>query len=261
VSMGGECAEEECGDKKKSVGHECYDFLGRKESISVVEMRIDHLVFHVPRCGGSSLELVLIERSTGGLLCDRIEDGELVLKTIREQGEGPVVVVSQNPLLLDIAENVYLVMRDPVDRAVSLYHHLEEIGIDSDFVAWNKKSLAEYLKGDQLEHDWITKSLSGGDYHSEVTQASYHKALLTLCRSRVFLLSELDELLREMKRRGVRVDLNDKVRSRNASKGRKDLSKGEMDKIIEANFYDCKLWDLAQVMATARRDCTGGKSD
>jgi hypothetical protein len=34
-----------------------------------------------------------------------------------------------------------------------------------------------------------------------------------------------------------------------------------MDKIIEANFYDSKLWDLAQVMATARRDCTGGKSD
>ena len=98
-------------------------------------MRIDHLVFHVPRCGGCSLESVLIERSTGGLLCDRIEDGELVLKTIREPCDGPIVVVSQDPELLDVADNVYLVMRDPVDRAVSLYHHLEEEGTDSDFVA------------------------------------------------------------------------------------------------------------------------------
>ena len=65
------------------VGHGGYDFLGRKESLSVVEMRIDHLVFHVPRCGGCSLESVLIERSTGGLLCDRIEDGELVLKKFK----------------------------------------------------------------------------------------------------------------------------------------------------------------------------------
>ena len=35
-------------------------------------------------------------------------------------------------------------MRDLVDGVVSLYHHLEEKGIDSDFLAWNKKSLAEY---------------------------------------------------------------------------------------------------------------------
>ena len=42
-----------------------------------------------------------------------------------------------------------------------------------------------------------------------MTQYSYHKALVTMCRSRVFLLSEL---LREMNRIGVRVDLNDKVR-------------------------------------------------
>ena len=245
--------------RKGGVGHEGCDFLGSKESLSVVEMRIDHLVFHVPRCGGSSLESALIERSTGGLLCDRIEDGELVLKTIREPGEGPIVAVSQNPELLDVADNVYLVMRDPVDRAVSLYHHLEEKGVDSDFVAWHKKSLAEYLEGDQLEHDWVTKTLSGGDYQNEVTQASYHKAVTTLCRSTVFLLSELDELLREMKRRGVRVDLNDPVKPRNASTGRKDLSKAEMEKIIEANFFDCRLWDLAQVMAAARRNCTRGK--
>ena len=150
-------------------------------------------------------------------------------------------------------------MRDPVDRAVSLYHHLEEKGIDSNFVAWNKKSLAEYLEGDQLEQDWVTKTLSGGDYQNEVTQASYHKAVTTLCRSTVFLLSELDELLREMKSRGVRVDLNDPVKPRNASAGRRDLSKTEMEKIIEANFFDCRLWDLAQVMATARRNCTRGK--
>ena len=70
--------------------------------------------------------LVRIERSTGGLLCDRIEDGKLFLKTVRERGDGPIVVVSQNPELLNIADNVYLVMRDRVDRAVSLYHHLEE---------------------------------------------------------------------------------------------------------------------------------------
>lgn len=246
-------------DRKGGVGHEGYDFLGSVESLSVVEMRIDHLVFHVPRCGGSSLESVLIERSTGGLLCDRIDDGELVLKTIREGGDGPIVAVSQNPLLLDVADNVYLVMRDPVDRAVSLYHHLEEKGVDSEFVAWNNKSLAEYLDGEQLEHDWVTKALSGGDYKRDVTQGSYHKAVTTLCRSTVFLLTELDELLREMKSRGVRVDLNDPVHPRNASTGRKHLSKVEMEKIIEANFFDCRLWGLAQVMSTARRNCIRGK--
>jgi hypothetical protein len=57
-------------------------------------------------------------------------------------------VVSQNPELLNIADNVYLVMRDWVDRAVSLYHHLEENRLlvgDSGFVTWHNKSMAEYL--------------------------------------------------------------------------------------------------------------------
>ena len=216
-------------------------------------MKIDHLVFHIPRCGGSSLETTLIERSTGGLLCDRIEDGKLFLKTVRERGDGPIVVVSQNPELLNIADNVYLVMRDPVDRAVSLYHHLEEkrlLGGDSGFVTWHNKSMAEYLDGDQLEHDWVTKTLSGGDYESDVTHLSYRKAVMTLCSSNVFLLSELDELLREMKRRGVSIDLSNGVTSRNASTGQQYLSRDESEKIIEANLYDCRLWDLAQVLVT-----------
>ena len=55
------------------------------------------------------------------------------------------------------------------------------------------------------------------------------------------------------------MDLNDPIKARNVSRGRKDLSKREMERIIEANFFDCRLWDLAQVMAVARRNCTRGK--
>lgn len=82
---------------------------------------------------------------------------------------------------------------------------------DSGFVTWHNKSMSEYLDGDQLEHDWVTKTLLGGDYESDVTHMSYRKAVMTLCSSNVFLLSELDELLREMKRRGVSIDLSNGV--------------------------------------------------
>jgi len=92
--------------------------------------------------------------------------------------------------------------------------------------------------------------LSGGDYESDVTHMSYRKAVMTLCSSNVFLLSELGELLREMKRRGVSIDLSNGVTSRNASTGQEYHSRDESEKIIEANLYDCRLWDLAQVLVT-----------
>jgi hypothetical protein len=227
-------------------------------------MRVDHLVYHIPRCGGTTLEEVLREHSSAPLRCDRIKDGKIVLEVMRE-GTAGVVVLSQDPKWLSCAENVYVVVRDPVHRAISLYHHLQECnpgqardGLDADLVAWEDKSIDEYLSGYQLEHDWMTRALGGGVFQGECTDDTFQEALVRLCGSNVFLLSELDELVREMRKRGVRItdiDGAEKVmeRKRNGAKGERNLSPENADKIIAANGYDCRLWDIAQVLARKRR--------
>ena len=158
-----------------------------------------------------------------------------------------------------------MVVRDPVQRAISLYHHLQEQnpgeardGLDAELVHWHDKSLEEYVSGDQLEHDWMTRALGGGVFKGECTDETFQEALVRMCGSSVFLLSELDELVREMRKRGVRItDIEgaEKVveRKRNGAKGERNLSPENADKIIAANGYDCRLWEIAQVLARKRR--------
>lgn len=227
-------------------------------------MRVDHLVYHIPRCGGTTLEEVLREHSSTPFQCDRIEDGEIVLEVMRE-GTAGVVVLSQDPKWLSCAQNVYVVVRDPVQRAISLYHHLQEHNpgkardrLDADLVDWEDKSLDEYLSGHQLEHDWMTRALGGGVFQGECTDDTFQEALVRLCGSNVFLLSELGELVREMRKRGVRItdiEAAEKVveRKRNSAKGERSITPENANKIIAANTYDCRLWEIAQVLARKRR--------
>ena len=212
------------------------------------KMAAEHVVFHIPRCGGTALTELLLRCGSGPLCVDKRVDGRIEDKVERE-GEKGKVVVSQQSKWLEGEGNVYIVMRDPVERAVSLYRHWEEGGVDAGAVGWKKKTFDEYVSGGQLESNWVTRALSGGKFEGECTEEMYEKARGVLLSSSVHRLSELEGLMDAMEERGVVFVDKEKAgrilrRKINASKGREALNPEYVDKLREVNDKDCRLWEM-----------------
>jgi len=216
-----------------------------------INMAEDHVIFHIPRCGGTAL-IEVLKNVTGSyqLVVDKEVDGELIDKVEGENG-GDRVVVSQRSKWLESGGKRYIVMRDPVERAVSLYSHWEEGGVDAEAVGWRKKTFEEYAGGDQLESNWVTRALSGGKFEGECTEEMYERAKEVLLSSSLHKLSDLEGVIDAMEKGGLK--LVDKSRAReilgrklNASKRNKVLKKEHVEKLRKANDKDCKLWEIVK---------------
>ena len=221
-------------------------------------MRVEHLVFHIPRCGGTAVSELLKLCTVGPFRRDATVDGEITVETVRE-GEHGIIMVSQDPQWLERADNVYIILRDPVARAVSLYNHLEDViekhaNSDASIVGWHHKSFEDYLGGDQLESNWITRALSCGGFQGECTDEMYHHAIMRLCSSSVHTLDNLPGLVDRLRRNGVRMVkdavVNKFMREKtNASKRTTNLEREQVERLMEVNQMDCKLWDIGQLLA------------
>ena len=224
-------------------------------------MRVEHLIYHIPRCGGTAVSELLKLCTVGPFRRDATVDGEIEVETVRE-GDHGIVMVSQDPQWLERADNVYIVLRDPVARAVSLYNHLEEVvekaaNSDASLVGWHHKTFEEYLGGDQLESNWITRALSGGGFQGECTEEMYHQAVLRLCSSSVHTLDNLGGLVERLRRNGVRM-VREEVVNRfitektNASKRTTHLEREQIERLMEVNAMDCKLWEIGKLLTLNR---------
>ena len=224
-------------------------------------MRVEHLIFHIPRFGGTSLSELLKLCTVGPFRRDATVNGEITTEIVRE-GDHGIVMVSQDPQWLERADNVYIVLRDPVDRAVSLYNHLEEViekhaNSDASLIGWHHKTFEDYVAGDQLESNWVTRALSGGQYQGECTEEMYHQAVLRLCSSSIHTLNDLGGLVERLRRNGVRRvrdDVLEKFLSgkTNASKRKAKLEREQVERLIEVNNMDCKLWEIGKTLSTHR---------
>jgi hypothetical protein len=219
-------------------------------------MSTEHLVYHIPRCAGTMIGGLLKNHCISPLRRDSVENGEIVMEVLKDGRGG--VTLTQDPSSLKGADKVHIIMRCPISRAVSLYHHLEKTvdgAADSDalLVGWRKKTIDEYVNGDQLESNWVTRALSGGQFVGECTEGMYREAVLRLCSSSVYTLEQLGKMIESMGENGVEFEdeggvarrLGEKV---NASDGEVATDE-QRSKLAAANVYDCRLWELAQILA------------
>lgn len=150
--------------------------------------------WHVPRSGGSTLKEItascfgLTQASEVGAVGGHIQDEQLV--AVHHLEGGRYVNVDTNSIIgldraismnlasfpeLDIVVSPYLqksaelfnhehngrafmLLRHPVDRAVSMYYYLKKMDEHGDIL--NGKSLDIYSKSDMVENNWMTRFLS-----------------------------------------------------------------------------------------------------
>ena len=150
--------------------------------------------WHIPRSGGSTVKhitaecLGLTQASEVGTVGGHIEDDELVAVHHIEGGKFvnvdtstiaglerarlmnltsfPKLHIITSPFLIKASElfneehngRVFFFLRHPVERAVSMYYHLNANDPDGNIL--DGKSLEQYAKSPLVENNWMTRFLS-----------------------------------------------------------------------------------------------------
>lgn len=184
--------------------------------------------FHVPRAGGSTMKdvigkcLRLVQCSEVGVRDGHDKDPILQVLDVKESkyvnvdtttvpgiqravdlglttsGLANVIVSSyyhDSAALFDLNHQgrAFMLMRNPIDRAVSMYwHRLKEVGdLDKDI------SIEDYAQGNGIENNWMTRFLTNR-MTGELTKEDMEQAKVILKEK--FLIGLLDDLDESMYR-------------------------------------------------------------
>lgn len=96
----------------------------------------------------------------------------------------PYVMEASTIFNEDFPGRAFTIMRDPIERAVSMYYYRTKDKMDLDV------TLEEYAKGQGIENNWMTRYLSG-QMEGELTKEKLEQAKVVLRRK--FLIGFVDD--------------------------------------------------------------------
>lgn len=132
------------------------------------------------------------------------QDGQVLISSIVIESDGAHLIRSgffDNFLgKLDLSPIYYCTLREPYNRAVSLYNY-----INSDFSAHEpthkqikSSSLEEYLHSYELEDSWVIRILTGIENNQEINEKIFEKTCQLLSTFSIKDVSKIDELSYEV---------------------------------------------------------------
>ena len=170
------------------------------------------------------------------------QEDELIISSIAIESDGAHLIRSgffDNFLSkIGLSPIYYCTLREPYDRAVSLYYYIN--GASSAHEPTHNQiksnSIEDYLCSYELEDSWLIRVLTGLEDSQEINEKSFEKACQLLSPFIIKDVSKIDELIHEV----FSKKFDDASDILNELKTQTDFYKNKSEKKEYPNFLDLK---------------------